>query len=232
MSKVSMITRKVLKTAPVMSLIVLGACSTSGWEGEKHDVYVPTSYTERYPIEVVKGTVKVNVPTSSSRMTVAQKDAVTRFAQQARNSRTNSVSIVRPGGSINADAIAGQVTQLLTEQGISASQLRHSTYSGGAGAPVSLAFVRKFAKTKKCGNWSTKFTRTGKNLPHSDFGCSYQHNIAAQIANPQDLVTPRTMDPSDPMRRERVFDDYRKPKSPTTPADSNSTVSTTSAGKS
>ncbi len=232
MSKVSMITVKVLKTAPVLTLVVLGACSSSDWEGGKDDYYVPTAYSERYPIEVVKGTVKVNVPTSSSRMSIAQKDAVTRFAQQARNSGTASVSIARPGGSVNADSIAGQVTQILTEQGLSAAQLRHRTYAGGHGSPVSLAFVRKFAKTKKCGNWTDKFTRTGQNLPHSDFGCSYQHNIAAQVANPQDFVTPRTMDPSDPMRRERVFDDYRKPKSPTTPADSNSTVSTTSAGKS
>ena len=232
MSKVSMITVKVLKAAPVLTLVVLGACSSSDWEGGRDDYYIPTSYTERYPIEVVKGTVKVNVPTTSSRMSAAQKDAITRFGQQAKNAGANSVSIMRPGGSMKADSIAGQVTQVLMEQGLSASQLRHGTYASSRGGPVSLAFVRKFAKTKKCGNWTDKFTRTGQNLPHADFGCSYQHNLAAQVANPKDFVSPRTMDPSDPMRRERVFDDYRKPKSPTTPADSNSTVSTTSAGKS
>jgi pilus assembly protein CpaD len=31
-----------------------------------------------------------------------------------------------------------------------------------------------------------------------------------QLANPEDLITPRTMDPADPGRRAVVFDKYRK----------------------
>lgn len=215
---------------PALAAIALSACS-SGWNGEVHDTYTPVSHTERFPIEVVKGTVKVNLPTRSSRLTPNQIDAVTRFAQQARSSRAQRVFIRRPGGNVNADVIAGRVTQIFTEQGVSASQLKHSTYSAGAGAPVSLAFVRKFAKTRACGNWTKDWTRTGANEPYADFACSYQHNLAAQVANPQDFVTPRTSTPSDASRRQRVFTDYRTPKATTTPSDENSKVSTTSSGK-
>lgn len=231
MSKSSIVKSIAKVAAPVFVLAALGGCA-EGWRGEFDDVYVPTSYTERYPIDVVKGRVRVNVPTSRSRMSKGQIDAVTRFAQQARASRVQVVSIQRPGGNINADVIAGHITQVMTEQGLSASQLRHSTYRGKRGAPVSLTFVRAFARTKKCGNWPQDFTDTHQNRPHADFGCSYQHNVAAQIANPKDLVKPRTTTPADAMRRHRVIEDYRVPKSPSTPTDANSNVSTTDAGKS
>lgn len=226
-SKISVVSRWAL---PTVTAITLSACS-QGWQGEVDDKYTPVSYSERYPIEVVKGTVKVNLPTRSSRLSPAQIDAVTRFAQQARSSRTQRVFIRRPGGNINADVIAGRVTQIFAEQGVSTSMLQHATYSAGAGAPVSLSFMRKFAKTKACGNWTRKWTRTGDNQPHPDFACSYQHNLAAQVANPQDFVTPRTSTPSDAARRQRVFTDYRTPKATTTPSDDNSKVSTTDAGK-
>jgi len=35
-------------------------------------------------------------------------------------------------------------------------------------------------------------------------------NLAAQIANPRDIIAPRAMTPSDVARRSVVFDDYRK----------------------
>ena len=235
MSNVCKISSLVSKLTPVLATatlgLALGACSTYGWKGEVDDVYVPVSHTERYPIEVVKGTVKVNVPTNSSHMTASQIDAVTRFAQQANNSGAGRVNIRRPGGSVNGDVIAGRVTQIFAEQGVNGELLQHSTFSGGRGAPVSLSFIRKFAKTKKCGNWTKDFSESGDNMPHPDFGCSLQHNLAAQVANPNDFVTPRTSTPADAMRRHRVFKDYRTPKSTSTPEDSNSKVSTTDAGK-
>jgi len=230
MSNVSKIARSARKFVPVLAAIGLGACA-QGWKGEVDDVYQPVSYTERYPIEVVKGTVKVNVPTNSARLSGAQRDAVTRFAQQAYSSGAGKITVRRPAGNVNADVIAGRITQIFAEQGVIGNLLQHSTYAGGRGAPVSLAFVRKFARTKECGNWTKDFSESGDNLPYEDFACSQQFNLAAQVANPQDFVTPRTSTPSDPMRRQRVFADYRTPKSTTTPEDSNSTVSTTTAGK-
>ncbi len=230
MSNVSKFPRSARKFLPVLAAVTLGACA-QGWNGEIDDVYQPVAVSERYPIEVVKGTVKVNVPTRSARLTASQTDAVTRFAQQARSSGVQKVNIRRPAGSVNGDVIAGRITQVFAEQGVGAELLQHSTYTGRRGAPVSLSFVRKFAKTKTCGNWSKDFSESGDNQPYEDFGCSSQYNLAAQVANPQDFVTPRTSSPSDAMRRQRVFTDYRAPRSTTTPEDNNSKVSTTTSGK-
>jgi len=230
MSNVYKFTGLVSKFAPVMLAITLGACSQE-WRTQTNDVYVPVSHTERYPIDVVKGTVKLHVSTRSSRLSPAQTDTITRFAQQAHSSNAGRIYIRRPASSVNGDVVAGRITQIFTEQGLRGRLLQHSTFSGARGAPVSLSFSRRFAKTNKCGNWTKDFTQTSENRPHEDFGCSNQHNLAAQVANPQDFVTPRTSTPSDAMRRHRVFSDYRTPKSTSTPEDSNSKVSTTTAGK-
>ncbi len=230
MSNVSNFSRSAKKIIPVLAAVTLGACA-QGWKGEVGEVYTPVSVNERYPIEVAKGTVRVNVPTSSARLSATQADTITRFAQQVRSSGAQRVSVRRPAGSVNGDVIAGRITQIFAEQGVSAALLQHSTFSGRRGAPVSLSFSRKFAKTKKCGNWTKDFSETSENQPYEDFGCAYQHNLAAQVANPQDFVTPRTSAPADAMRRQRVFTDYRTPKSTSTPEDSNSKVSTTDAGK-
>jgi pilus assembly protein CpaD len=49
-----------------------------------------------------------------------------------------------------------------------------------------------------------------RNLPYPNFGCAQQHNLAAQVANPADLLGPRTVEPADGERRAVVFDKFRQ----------------------
>ncbi|MDE1996302.1 MAG: pilus assembly protein CpaD, partial [Rhizobiaceae bacterium] len=41
------------------------------------------------------------------------------------------------------------------------------------------------------------------------FGCASQNNLAAQVANPTDLIAPRAMSPIDADQRSKVIDNYR-----------------------
>jgi pilus assembly protein CpaD len=55
-------------------------------------------------------------------------------------------------------------------------------------------------------------TSTGdnrENKHYANFGCSYQNNLAAQIANPNDLLGPRKPTEIDAEKRGAVIDDYR-----------------------
>ncbi len=191
---------------PLALLVALSGCK--GAYGELDDVRMPDYHYERYPIEVTKGTVKLQVPTKSSKLSAAQEDAVTRLAQQARSNNVPRIYIRRPSGSITADVVAGRITRLMTGQGVSASSLAHSSYKGSG--PVVVSFKRYFATTARCGDWSTNLAETGDNTTYANYGCAGQHNLAALVANPKDLVTPRTSTPADAMRRSKVFDDYRK----------------------
>jgi pilus assembly protein CpaD len=47
------------------------------------------------------------------------------------------------------------------------------------------------------------------NKHYADFGCSYQNNLAAQVANPADLLGPRKQTPVDAEERSNVIDKYQ-----------------------
>lgn len=65
------------------------------------------------------------------------------------------------------------------------------------------------AHARQCGAWPEDLSEVEDNEPYANFGCSQQKNIAAMVANPQDLVTPRTQTPADAMRRIKSIDNYR-----------------------
>lgn len=65
------------------------------------------------------------------------------------------------------------------------------------------------AHARECGDWPKDLARNGQNNEYQNFGCAQQNNIAAMVANPQDLIKPRAQTPSDPMRRLKVIENYR-----------------------
>lgn len=72
-----------------------------------------------------------------------------------------------------------------------------------------IVVTKSGAHAKQCGDWPEDLSRTSQNDTYANFGCSQQNNIAAMVANPQDLVRPRATTPADPMRRVKVFENYR-----------------------
>jgi pilus assembly protein CpaD len=73
--------------------------------------------------------------------------------------------------------------------------------------------------TPNCGAWGD-MTRTFNNGAYANLGCAVTSNMAAQVANPADLLGARDMDPADPARRATVFDKYRKGEVTSTAKDS------------
>jgi len=55
-----------------------------------------------------------------------------------------------------------------------------------------------------------------ENKPYYNFGCSYQRNLAAMVADPADLVQPRAETPAYTPRRNIAFDKYKKGTTTTT----------------
>jgi pilus assembly protein CpaD len=77
-------------------------------------------------------------------------------------------------------------------------------------APVLVGFETVRAVTPQCGTVWGNLGRTGDNQSASNFGCAVNANLAAQIANPRDIVSPRAMTPAEAGRRSVVFDAYRE----------------------
>jgi pilus assembly protein CpaD len=190
------------------ALFAVAGCDTPFPETENE--YVPVSSYDRYPIEVAKGPVRMEVPTDSGALNAQQRDTVIRFAQQAKSNYASVIHVRRPTGGGRSIAVAGSVERILLKQGVPESMIVQSTYSGSATSPVVVSYVRTYAVTQECGNWDEDLAITFDNSGYANFGCSVQNNAAAMVANPNDLVMPRKETPSDPMRRSTVFNKYRE----------------------
>jgi type IV pilus biogenesis protein CpaD/CtpE len=63
---------------------------------------------------------------------------------------------------------------------------------------------------KECGRWPKDLTETSRNEQYENFGCAQQNNIAAMVADKDDLWRLRKMAPADQTRRSTLFDKYRQ----------------------
>jgi pilus assembly protein CpaD len=113
---------------------------------------------------------------------------------------------------IAANNVAQGLVQLLKKNGVRASRVSIAAYQADAAdtsAPIRVSYVAMRAHTDRCGRWPEDLTNTIENKHYANFGCSYQNNLAAQIANPADLLGPRKPGDIDAERRNIIIDDYR-----------------------
>ncbi len=89
-------------------------------------------------------------------------------------------------------------------------------------APIRLSYVGLKARVAdQCGQWPRDLASGSSidgwdNKPYWNYGCSMQTAIAAQVADPRDLVTPRAEAPADTVMRSRGIETVRKGTDPAT----------------
>ena len=109
-------------------------------------------------------------------------------------------------------AMAVQVRERLIFLGAPAAQVR--IVGADPAAPrepvLRVGFVRHQAEIPKCGQGWESLTATRDNRAYENFGCAIAANMAAQVANPEDLIRPRDMAPADAGRRDTVAGKYRR----------------------
>nr|WP_295113922.1 CpaD family pilus assembly lipoprotein [uncultured Caulobacter sp.] len=94
---------------------------------------------------------------------------------------------------------------------------------------IRVGFLRYQAEKLKCGEAWENLTATRNNTAYGNFGCAMAANLAAQVANPEDLIRPRDMTPADTGRRDRVTGLYRKGEVTSTAKDEQATGSISKA---
>jgi pilus assembly protein CpaD len=174
---------------------------------------------QRHPILVSQqpATMSIHVASGAPGLSPAQAAKVSDFLARyrGRDSGNSKLVIAVPTGSPNEGAAMRAVAhmrQLISEYGFSDSDIAMQPYNGGrhASAPIRFAYLRYVAEGPECGRWPTNLAEEPRNLPFPNFGCATQHNLAAHIANPADLLGPRTMTPADGERRNQVMERYRE----------------------
>jgi pilus assembly protein CpaD len=160
------------------------------------DYYEPVAHYDRYPIKVEKTPVKLDLASKSGTLRPAQINALVSLAQQAKSNAASQIYVKRPSGGGRSVAVANDITALLMQQGIPRAMIVPASYRGASTSPVQVSYVRSVAVTKECGDWSSNLSEIPGNGSYSNFGCATQQNVAAMVANPEDFLVPRAMDPA------------------------------------
>jgi pilus assembly protein CpaD len=172
---------------------------------------------ERFPITVEPqvATLAVQVDGDLNDLARGEDARIATFAERWKARGQGLINIAAPsGGPGGRTGALEQVKKVLSASGVASSAVHVTAYdpaSGDTQAPISLSFVAYAATAPDCGDsWPDNLAYDPRNTPHSNFGCSTQHNLAAIIADPRDLIEPRPSTPSDATRRSDVLDKYQR----------------------
>lgn len=214
-------TKPMARTLLAVSLcaLVLTACKTLDEPGGYMAGATLIDPSQKNPIMVSQqpATMKVAVPRGSLGLSPAQKAQVAQFLERYRatDAGNSKLVIAVPSGSANESSAVhavGEMRRMISGYAFPDSNVVIEPYreARGASGPIRLSYLRYVAEGPQCGLWPTNLAEDRRNLPYANFGCAQQQNLAAQVANPADLLGPRTMEPADAERRSVVIDNYRR----------------------
>ncbi|PWJ91068.1 pilus assembly protein CpaD [Mesorhizobium loti] len=178
---------------------------------------IPDDYRTNHPIVIAEKNQKIDLPVGAGDrgMTGSQRDTLLGFLDGYDKSAAPTLTIQIPSGSANevaATAAGRDFARLAVASGIKRNRIVVVSYQAGSSetsAPVRVSYISVRAQTDKCGRWPDDLVNTSENKHYADFGCSYQNNLAAQMANPADLLGPRKPSTIDAENRGAVIDTYR-----------------------
>jgi pilus assembly protein CpaD len=207
-----------------LTVLVLGTLALAGCTNTRptQKAFAPDDYRERHPIRIAEAKQHIDVFGSMPMLDRRQHRDLVEFARAQSQRGHGAVEIATPAGVPHVSV--GAIRAALAEGGLKAP-VRHTTYpvAGGLGAaPVRVSHSALSAQVaSECGLWpsdlaGSKGAETWHNRPYHNLGCAYQTMMAAQVADPIDLVRPRAEGPSDVQRRMKDIEAIRKDQDPST----------------
>ncbi len=213
----------VLRAAAVAACaLFVCACNTDQQATGAPDV--PTDYRQRHPITLQESSRSLELFIGSNRgeLNPTQRAQVLSFGLDWKRSATGGLVVDRPIGASNEQSAAEamhEILSILAAAGLPPQSVAVQTYQavGPNLAPVRIRYPKIVAQAGPCGLWpqdvGPNFSRNyTENQPPWNFGCAAQHNLAAMVANPSDLVQPRGETPTYTARRTTVLGNYAQGK--------------------
>jgi pilus assembly protein CpaD len=189
----------------------------------------PSDYHQRHPIVLTEGPRTLDIfVTGYMTLDGRQHEDLRSFAAEYRRSGQGAILAEIPAGTRNdaaAQATMARISDALAESGLPAGHLAVTTYPVAdlsLAAPVRLSFTRLTAAVPSpCGTWPrdlgvSDLREQVSNRSYWNLGCAMQSNVAAQVADPVDLVRGRPEGRPDSIRRGKVIEAVREGKDPST----------------
>jgi len=196
-----------LRAAALVSILVAGSCSVTN-----DGTMISEDGARNHPIAVEPSYRDLKVQFAGGVDGMSAEDAIKfdSFLADYRVHGNGSLGISVPNGPASRATIT-YLAERAAATGISRDKILVSTRDAANGdTRVDVSYISYTAHAESCGDWSENLAFSGDNLTPKNFGCSVQHNIAAMVADPRDLLGPGAMGPVDTQRRANVMDHYRK----------------------
>ncbi len=172
----------------------------------------PLNPTSRFTLQVEPDVDRIALSVHEDGLSANQQNALAAVSNRFGIAGATVLRIEAPSGGdpVSAD-FAWRVKAELEARGAPVGAIQVVGYQApDPRAPVLVGFETVRAAVPQCGTYWGNLSRTNGNNGSANFGCAVTANLAAQIADPRDIVAPRGMTPSDSGRRSVVFDNYRK----------------------
>jgi pilus assembly protein CpaD len=202
--------------------LVFGACAPDRIISTNS---IPDDYRARHPIAIQQAPISTDIFLAGGKFDEAARLRVRGFAQDYVRAGTGPVVIQTPRGHLSgaeAQAAVNGVRQELARAGARGfvSVSHYDPADPTLASPIRLSFVGMRASvTTRCGEWPRDLGGGGmgfNNTSYWNFGCAHQQALAAQVADPRDLATPRGETPVDTAMRSRAISKVRAGEDPTT----------------
>lgn len=206
-----MMNRSFYASLMVGAALVLTGCASPYYDDSLNSTAGLTPLS-RYSLKVEDGYDRIALALRQDALSANQRTALSSLASRYLASGSDQLVIeVDPQAGTVGGHMANNVVAALEGYGVPRHRIGLVSYEGpGAGSPVVAGFKSLRAHVPQCGTQWGSLSSTANNNGASNFGCAVNANLAAQIADPRDIVAPRTMTPPSAQRRTVVFDLYRQ----------------------
>jgi pilus assembly protein CpaD len=178
---------------------------------------IPDDYRTNHPIVIGDQEQVIDLPVGRGdmKLTRGNSEVLAGFMHGYDRAAQTAVRVMVPTGSANAvgaSYVAGDIVDHLRHEGVHSGMVMVDYYDAGApdvSAPIRVSYTALRASAGKCGRWPADMLQNSDNKHWANYGCSYQNNLAAQVANPADLLGPRKPSPIDPENRANAIEQYK-----------------------
>lgn len=203
-----------------VSLVALAAAGCKHTEeGSKVAGWTLIDASQRHPILVSQKPSNLNlrVARGSHGLSPQQRADLLHFASSYRagDAGNSRLIISAPSGApneVSSMAAVDEIRHVLSDNGFAESVIAVEAYHADSDhePPIRVSYLRYVAEAPQCGQWPSNLSNETQNLPYHNMGCATQRNFAAMVANPADLLGPRSETPRSSERRGEAWEKYVK----------------------
>lgn len=197
----------------VFAAAALSACASTPWSPpEPTRAEAARTPTELWTAEVKPQAAEIYLAVHAQGLSPTQQDALAGFAGEWRLGGRGPITLRAPVGGPDAAMVSRATEGARATLASYGAEVRVQGYEAGGDvrAPLIVGRESYAVSIPTCGQQWDNISRSATNQVQSQFGCSVTANMAAQVANPADLLGPSAIDPVDAQRRDVMLGKYRR----------------------